>query len=207
MLELDHVFCMVSDPNQAARRLEHDGWVLDAGQTHRGQGTRNRRLLWPQQYFELLWLSDAAEARASPLRLDRRADWTTTGASPFGLGFRGQIEPADADEFWLYDALGPRIWIHRDDERCPRRPLVFVLEADDEEMQRRRERRGSMSGTVAHRRPGELREVRLQGPSAPSLPPFEGPPIRCEPGPHLLQLVVGSERSALSVSDVLVVRG
>jgi hypothetical protein len=82
-----------------------------------------------------------------------------------------------------------------------------VLVADEQEMQRRRERRGSMSGAVAHRRLGELREVRLRGPSAPSLPPFDGPPIRCEPGPHLLQLVVGSQRSAFSVSDVLVVRG
>ncbi|MEA2265102.1 MAG: hypothetical protein QOE27_685, partial [Solirubrobacteraceae bacterium] len=25
-------------------------------------------------------MTDAAEARANPLRLDRRADWTTTGA-------------------------------------------------------------------------------------------------------------------------------
>jgi hypothetical protein len=206
VLELDHVFCMVSDPGQAARRLEDDGWVLDPGQAHRGQGTRNRRVLWPAQYFELLWLTDAAEARANPLRLDRRADWATTGASPFGLGFRGRIEPADRDEFWLYDALGPRIWIHRDDERRPDRPLVFVLEADEQELHERRGRRGPMSDAVAHRRPGELREVRLRGPSAPSLPPFAGPPIRHEPGPHLMELVVGGDSSALAVSDVLVVR-
>jgi hypothetical protein len=201
VLELDHVFCMVSDPDQAVRRLEHDGWVLDPGQGHRGQGTRNRRVLWPQQYFELLWLTDAAEARANPLRLDRRADGTATGASPFGLGFRGQIDPVDGDEFWLYDALGPRIWIHCDDERCPERPLVFVLEADEQEMDERRRQRGSMSEAVAHRRPGELREVRLRGPSPPSLAPLAGPPIRSEAGPHLLELVVGSESSALSVSD------
>jgi hypothetical protein len=207
VLELDHVFCMVSDPDRAARRLEDDGWVLDAGQAHRGQGTRNRRLLWPQQYFELVWLTDAAEAGTNPLRLDRRAAGITTGASPFGLGFRGLIEQVDSDEFWLYDALGPHIWIHRDDERCPERPLVFVLEADAEEMQHRRWQRGLMSEAMAHRRPGELREVRLRGPSAPSLPPFAGPRIRYELGRHLLELVVGGENPALSVSDVLVVRG
>jgi Glyoxalase-like domain len=127
LLELDHVFCIVSDPAQAARRLEDDGWVLDAGQAHRGQGTRNRRLAWPEQFFELLWVTDAAEARANPLRLDRRADWATTGASPVGLAFRGQIDPAHGDEFWLYDALGLRIWVHRDNERYPQRPLVLVL--------------------------------------------------------------------------------
>jgi hypothetical protein len=74
---------------------------------------------WREQFFELLWVTDAAEARANPLRLERRADWTSTGASPIGLGFRGQIEPSHSDEFWLYDALGPRIWIHRDNERFP----------------------------------------------------------------------------------------
>jgi hypothetical protein len=82
-----------------------------------------------------------------------------------------------------------------------------VLEADEHEMRERRRRRRSMSEAVAHRRPGELREVRLRGPSAPSLPPFAGPPIRFEPGAHLMELVVGSESSAVSVGDALVVRG
>jgi Glyoxalase-like domain len=194
VLELDHVFCLVSDPGDAARRLEDDGWVLDAGQAHPGQGTRNRRLVWPGQYFELLWVTDAAEARANPLRLDRRADCRVTGASPVGLGFRGRVE---GDEFWPYDALGPRIWIHRDNERFPERPLVFVLEVD---MERRR-------APIAHRRPGELREVRVHGPSAPSLLPFSGPPIIYERGSHLLELVVGDEARTLPVADGLVIRG
>ena len=206
VLELDHVLCMVSDPCEAARRLEDDGWVLDAGQAHRGQGTRNRRLAWPEQFFELLWVTDAAEARANPLRLDRRADWTTTGASPFGLAFRGPIDPVDSDDFWLYDLLGPRIWIHRDNERCPERPLVFVLETAEEEAEQRRPRVG-MSGTVAHHRPGELREVRVRGPSAPSLPPFAGPPIVYAEGPHMMELVVGDAGSHRPVSDALVMRG
>lgn len=206
VLELDHVLCMVSDPMEAARRLEDDGWVLDAGQAHRGQGTRNRRLAWPEQFFELLWVTDAAEARANPLRLDRRADWTTTGASPFGLAFRGPVDPVDGDDFWLYDLLGPRIWIHRDNERCPERPLVLVLETAEEEVEQRRPRVG-MSGSVAHHRPGELREVRVRGPSAPSLPPFAGPPIVYAEGPHMMELVVGDVGSHRPVSDALVMRG
>lgn len=205
VLELDHVFSFVSDPDQAARRLEDDGWELDPGQAHPGQGTRNRRLAWPEQFFELLWVSDPAEARANTLRLDRRADWATTGASPFGLGFRGRIELAQRDEFWLYDALGPRIWIHSDNERFPERPLVFVLEAGDEEMEQRRPR-AWMSEAVAHRRPGELREVHVRGPSAPSLPPFSGPPIVYQPGPHMLELVVDNEGAALRLSDGLAIR-
>jgi Glyoxalase-like domain len=205
VLELDHVFCMVTDPGQATRRLEAQGWVLDAGRAHRGQGTRNRRLAWREQFFELLWVTDAAEARANPLRLDRRADWTSTGASPFGLAFRGRLEPTSSDQFWLYDALGPRIWIHRDNEQFPQRPLVFVLEAAEREPERRRPRVW-MSEAVAQRRPGELREVRVRGPSAPSLPPFAGPPIVYVPGPHLLELVLGDERAARPITDGLVIR-
>jgi len=202
VLELDHIFCMMTDPDQAAQRLEDDGWVLDGGQAHRGQGTRNRRLAWPGQFFELLWVVDAAEARANALRLDRRADWHSTGASPFGLAFRGEIDPADSGEFWLYDALGPRIWVHRDNERAPERPLVFVLEATAEQMSRRRRR----ARTSEHRRPGELREVRVRGPSAPSLPAFAGPAVVYVHGPHLLELVVDDEGSAWPVSDVLAIR-
>jgi Glyoxalase-like domain len=202
MLELDHVFCLVTDPGPAARRLEEDGWVLDAGQVHPGQGTRNRRLVWNEQFFELLWVVDADEARDNPLRLDRRADWVTTGYSPVGLGFRGQIDPADSDEFWLYDALGPRIWIHRDSESFPERPLVFVLDTAQQGIERRR-----LRTAATHRRPGKLREIRLRGPSPPSLPPFAGPPIVYVQGPHLLELIVGDQDRGLPVSDGLVIRG
>jgi hypothetical protein len=204
VLELDHVFCMTTDPGRAARRLEHDGWVLDAGQAHPGQGTRNRRLVWPEQFFELLWVTDAAEARANPLRLDRRADWTTTGASPIGLAFRGQLDPADNAEFWLYDALGPRIFIHRGNERAPERPLVLVLETDDEGVERRRQR---LSPVNPHRRPGALREIRVHGPSPPCLPPYAGPPIAHVPGSHRLELVIVPDGSPRHIADTLTIRG
>ena len=170
-----------------------------------GAGDAKPALEVAEQFFELLWVTDSAEARSNPLRLDRRADWTATGASPFGLALRGQLDPAHGDEFWLYDALGPRIWIHRDNERIPERPLVFVLEAAEEEMEQRRSR-VRMSEPAAHRRPGELREVRVHGPSAPFLPPFAGPSIVYVQGPHLLELVVGDAGSARPVSDGLMIR-
>jgi hypothetical protein len=206
VLELDHVFCMVADPGAAARRLEDDGWTLDAGHAHRGQGTRNRRLAWPEQFFELLWVTDREEARGNALRLDRRADWKTTGASPIGLAFRGVIEPEHGDDFWLYDALGPRIWIHRDDERRPERPLVFVLEAEGEQEMARRRPGVWMPDAVAHRRPGELRQVRVHGPSPPAAPRAAGPAIVFEEGPHRLELVVGDGGSELALDDALVIR-
>jgi hypothetical protein len=111
---------------------------------------------------------------------------------PRPRGRRGRI---DDDEYWLYDALGPRIWIHVDNERHPDRPLVFVLEVE-------RQARAA----PAHRRPGDLREVRIHGPSRPSLPPFDGPPIGHAPGPHRMELTVGDGGAALTVSDALVLR-
>ncbi|MEY2440674.1 MAG: hypothetical protein QOJ46_100 [bacterium] len=203
MLELDHVFYMVTEPEAAAQRLEEDGWVLDAGRAHRGQGTRNRRLAWRGQFFELLWVTDVAEARANPLRLDRRADWAGTAASPVGLAFRGQLDPSRGDDFWPYDALGPRIWIHRDNERHPERPLVFVLETSGAEMEQRRLR---APAALAHRRSGDLREVRVRGPSAPSLAPFAGPPVVHVQGPHGLELVAGDGAAALAVTTGLTIR-
>ena len=72
-VQLDHVFCMVDPDADWAARLTAAGWRLDAGSTHAGQGTRNRRLRWADCYLELLWVHDAAEARHNALRLDRRA--------------------------------------------------------------------------------------------------------------------------------------
>lgn len=80
-----------------------------------------------------------------------------------------------------------------------------MLEAAEEEMEQRR-LWGSMSATVAHRRPGQLREVRVRGPSAPSLPPFAGPPIVPVQGLHLLHLVVDDGGSARPISNSLITR-
>jgi hypothetical protein len=82
----------------------------------------------------------------------------------------------------------------------------LVLELYGHPMHQRRHQRISMSEAVVHRHPGELREVQLRGPSAPSVPSFAGPPVLYEPGRHSLKLVAGSEGSALSVSDGLVIR-
>lgn len=105
---------MVDDLVEASRRLEHDGWVLDPGSVHTGQGTRNRRLAWPEHHLELLCVVDRLEARSSRLRLDpdRRAEWASTDASPFGFGLRGVLPDVYRDDYWLYEELGTRIWMH-----------------------------------------------------------------------------------------------
>ena len=205
-LELDHIVCMVDDLDQPSRVLERDGWVLDAGTVHVGQGTRNRRLAWPDHHLELLCVTDEREARSSPLRLDRRARWSTTGASPFGVGFRGVLAQTEQDDFWLYEEGGARIWIHRDNERAPERPLLFVVEASGEAMERRRPRSGPPA-LLAHRHGGTLTEVRVTGPAPAPLPPYTGPPIVQSAGPPHLELVVGTGRRSRRITPILAIRG
>jgi hypothetical protein len=204
-LELDHIFCMVAADGAAASRLEAAGWLLDAGTAHAGQGTRNRRLAWPEQYLELLWVADDAEARANPLRLDRRAEWTDTGASPFGFALRGRLPDADMRDYWRYEGLGAPIWVHRDNERASERPLVFVLEATGDELEQRRPR-SRAPDLLAHRRPGALRSIHVTGPAPASLPRYDGPAIEYSRGSHLLELVVGNG-TRRRISDILVVSG
>jgi hypothetical protein len=64
-------------------------------------------------------VTDEREARSSTLRLDRRARWSATGASPFGVGFRGVLAQTEQDDFWLYEEGGARIWIHLSAHRRP----------------------------------------------------------------------------------------
>lgn len=138
---------------------------------------------FPERYLELVWLSSRADAEANPLRLDRRADWRTTGACPFGIGLRGEL--TDRDAFWPYqlpDAPGVTIWIHRLDEA---QPLVFVFEAGPEQVQRLRARITAMN-------PGAIRELRMQLPvAAPAVLDRVTPRLVSRPGPPRMELVVG----------------
>ena len=205
-LELDHVLCMVDDLDRAAAELEANGWLLDRGTVHTGEGTRNRRLLWPDQHLELLCVVDEREAHASSLGFARRAHWQTSGASPFGVGFRGQLSAADRDDFWLHEEHGTRIWMHRDNERAPQRPLVFVVEAPESGMQRRRPL-ASHAELLAGWDGPLLREVRVSASSPSRLPVHRGPQVLQSPGPPRLELVVGTGDRVLAITPILALRG
>jgi hypothetical protein len=202
LLELDHVFCMVSDPDAAARKIEAGGWELDEGVGHGSGGTRNRRLIFPTCFFELLWIEDVDAARAGPLRQDRRADGS---ASPFGIALRGELEPSERRSYWLFDALGFPIWVHRDNEDHPDRPLVIVMELSAAELSSR----AAVLSEAAATQPGGIREIRLFGPEAPSLPAgFTGPQVVFHPRDEQgMELVVDALGAAVSVSDTLAIHG
>ncbi len=205
MLELDHAFCMVPPHGDWAARLAAAGWVLDEGSAHRGQGTRNRRLAWSEQYLELLWVEGRAEAERNPLGLHRRADWAHSGASPFGFGFRGRLSESQRTDYWLYEGLPIRVWIHSTNESAPERPLVFVLEVTEDDVaapiprapaQQRRTHRPSHAMTALHH----------TGPATAALPPYLGPPVHYASGAHRLEVVVGTGVST-AVTELLFIKG
>jgi hypothetical protein len=195
MLELDHIFCMVAAHDDWAHRLASSGWPLQQGTAHPGQGTRNRRLPLGGQYLELAWVEDRGTAANNMLALHRRADWSDTGASPFGFGFRGHLPRAQRSGFWLYDSLGFPIWIHRTNDTNPERPLVFVLELTDQDLTFRRQPS-----------PRRLTAVRHTGPAPAAVPSFTGPPIEYTPGPHHVELVTGPGRLTV-VNELLSLLG
>jgi hypothetical protein len=203
-LELDHVFCMVGDLDEVAGRVEDAGWTLDSGSVHSGQGTRNRRLVWPERYLELVAITNRGEARANRMRMDLRADWASTGASPFGFGLRGELATPDRGDYWLYDDLGIRIWVHRDNDQAPERPLVFVLEMDESQLVHRRARlRGADRGG---RLGGSLEAIRVHADAPARLPICAGPALTQSKGTSQLELIAGPG-PARSMADILTIAG
>ena len=194
-MELDHVFCLVDPDDDWAARLGGAGWLLDAGSVHAGQGTRNRRLRWAGCYLELLWVHDVVEARHNALRLDRRADWERTGASPFGIGMRGKLSAAELVDYRRYDGLPMPVWVHRDNEEAPERPFVFVLEV------------GGGPPTSGPVNDGALRVVRHSGPAAARLPSLCGVQVEYTPGRHRLDVVLDRGLSVAVTAELGLSRG
>jgi hypothetical protein len=132
-LELDHVLVFVDPAVPELLALEAAGFSAKPAHPHPGQGTANRSVLFPRNYLELIYLASRAEAEANVMRLDRRADWATTGACPFGFGLRGEIPAAARAEFWPYHPPygrpgWPPIWVHTSHLETPDAPLLFVME-------------------------------------------------------------------------------
>jgi Glyoxalase-like domain len=213
-LELDHVFCFVTPGDRSIERALAGGWTLDDGIEHSGQGTRNRRLWLHSQYIEFVWLSSRVDARANPLRLDRRADWRDTGACPFGIGLRGQLTDAQRMDLWAYRppyAPGATIWIHRSNEDALDQPFLFVMEASPDVMERYlpRNRVAATPALLMHTRPAAIREIRLTLSRPPqALLACVTPSVLWMPGSSpRLEVVVGEGPGKLELTDVFALVG
>ena len=146
--ELDHVFFATVDAEAAEKALAEFGIAFTERRVHSGQGTANACALFENAFFELLRPHDLAELRSSavrPLGLDERTRWRETGASPFGLCFRGESRSWPF-ETWQYEAAylpeGAGIpivtppGVHAD-------PLVFISPQAERSTDRSPEHRGA----------------------------------------------------------------
>jgi hypothetical protein len=89
--ELDHIFVCTAPGAPEAEALLSLGMVEGTPNTHRGQGTANRRFFFHNAMLELLWVHDEAEARSlvtNRTRFLERWKGRRNGACPFGICFR-----------------------------------------------------------------------------------------------------------------------
>jgi len=85
----DHVFICTAAGAPAGDRLRDFGLTEGSPNRHPGQGTACRRFFFRNAMLELLWVEDAAEARASAATLLwERWSGASTTVSPFGIILR-----------------------------------------------------------------------------------------------------------------------
>lgn len=133
VFEVDHLFvCVPKDPPEA-QQLRDMGFVVEFKRDHPGQGTCNDLILFARNFLELLQLKDRDEAEANLVRLDRRCDWATTGASPFGIALRGEAADRGQAAWTHYVIPGylVELWILSQTLEDPKLPLVFMFERKD----------------------------------------------------------------------------
>jgi hypothetical protein len=122
--ELDHLIVFLRGPDDVdALRPGLADLILDEGTRHVGQGTRNRRIVFPDSYIELLWVDSRAEAQASGLRFTQRC---TGDACPLGVVLRGPVPEHPGFVEYTVPA-GPTLHILDD----PRMPFLAVHGSDD----------------------------------------------------------------------------
>ena len=124
-MELDHVIAFVADPDAAASAW-FPGLTVEPGQRHVGQGTRNRRVVFPRNYVELLGVDDPDALRRTGLGFGPRCAGEA-GACPFGVVLRGPVGAPDR-RFVRYDVPGggPTLLLLRDGLERPEVPFVAV---------------------------------------------------------------------------------
>jgi hypothetical protein len=127
-LELDHVMVFVPDP-AAIEPGWFPGCTFEPGQRHTGQGTRNRRVVFPRTYIELVWIDDPEAHERSGLHFGPRCA-RETGACPFGVVLRGEVPELDRARFARYvvPAGGPSLLLLAAGLDRPELPFVAVGE-------------------------------------------------------------------------------
>jgi Glyoxalase-like domain len=91
MVELDHIFVFTQAEAPEAIHITNLGINQGTNNIHPGQGTACKRFFFNNAYLELLWVYDARDVQSDPIAsslLWQRANYKTTGFSPFGICLR-----------------------------------------------------------------------------------------------------------------------
>ncbi len=190
-LELDHVIVFVPGPDAIAPAW-FPGCTVEPGQRHTGQGTRNRRVVFPRTYVELLWVDDPQVHARTGLRFGPRCA-REPGACPFGVVLRGEVAEPDRGRFTPYvvPGGGPSLLLLRTALDRPELPFVAVGETAGGPLSARWPSHRTDPAFLHH--PGGARGIRqatLRSAALPdlgSLPPRD---VAFAPGPPGLRLEV-----------------
>lgn len=177
-MELDHVIVFVNGPEAAASLFP--GFVLEPGIRHTGQGTRNRRVVFPGSYVEVLWIDDPDARQRS--RLGGASRFPPGAPCPFGVVLRGTVGEPDRQRFVSYQvpAGGPALLLLDAALHDPRQPFVAV-----------REDGGAPQWPEIPQHPSgarAIRRVRLRSPTVPDLGSVSPRDVQFEPGRARLRL-------------------
>ncbi len=88
MMKIDHIFIFTADDGKAADVLVNAGFTEGSSRVHSGQGTTNRKFYFDNFFLEILWVHNAAEIKAEPIKstgLWQRAKFYKNEFSRFGL--------------------------------------------------------------------------------------------------------------------------
>jgi hypothetical protein len=130
---VDHVFVLCSAGASEAAVLTRAGLKEGSSNTHPGQGTACRRFFFENLYLELVWISDAEEARREPTartRLWERWSERCRSACPFGLVFRsadGSASPEPPFPTWSYHPPYSEVAIDVGEETPLSEPALFYF--------------------------------------------------------------------------------
>jgi Glyoxalase-like domain len=196
-MELDHVIVFVAGPEDVASVFP--GFVLDQGMRHTGQGTRNRRVLFPRNYVEILWIDDSDQARRSGLGFAPRC--APDAPCPFGVVLRGTVGEPDRKRYVPYQvpAGGPALLLLAAALHDPSRPFVAVRETRG--APRALEIPQQPSGAVA------VRSALLRSPTLPDLGATTPRDVRFEAGGARLVLEWDGPVTGMRRSSILSPRG
>ncbi len=190
-LELDHVIVFVPGPD-AVEPAWFPGCTVEPGQRHTGQGTRNRRVVFPRTYVELLWIDDPEAHAPTGLRYGPRCA-REAGACPFGVVLRGRIPESARGRFvdYVVPGGGPSLLLLRAALERPELPFVAVGEAADEDLPARWPAHRFDPAFLHH--PGGARGIRratLHSRALPDLGALRPRDVAFAPGPPGLRLEV-----------------